>query len=319
MRSSFDVRVIPQLRRLLIERRVDILHSQGYRSNLVARLAVRLGRLPPKLLNTVHGIHHFPSASPASRLYYLLDYLTTHTADRVIAVSRATLEWLARWGLRSKMLVIHNGTALPPAVDLQARQTSRRKLGLAVSGKVVLFVGRLSPHKGIVSLLEIARKTLAGRADVLFLIVGDGELMAEVAKCAQASGGRMILAGQQTDLAPYYAAADVLILPSCTEGLPMVLLEACAWGLPAVASNVGGVPEVVTDGVNGFLCDSSSVSHMQQRVVQLLDDDVLRRNFGAQARSTIAANFSLERMTRATWQVYRSLIWRDPHLGDDTR
>jgi glycosyltransferase involved in cell wall biosynthesis len=183
----------------------------------------------------------------------------------------------------------------------------------------VLFVGRLSPHKGIVSLLEIARKTLAGRADVLFLIVGDGELMAEVAKCAQASGGRMILAGQQTDLAPYYAAADVLILPSCTEGLPMVLLEACAWGLPAVASNVGGVPEVVTDGVNGFLCDSSSVSHMQQRVVQLLDDDVLRRNFGAQARSTIAANFSLERMTRATWQVYRSLIWRDPHLGDDTR
>jgi glycosyltransferase involved in cell wall biosynthesis len=157
-------------------------------------------------------------------------------------------------------------------------------------------------------LAEVIRKTLAGRDDVLFLVVGSGDLAAELESCAQEFGSRVMLTGPQRDVTPFYAVADVLFLPSRTEGLPLVLLEAFAHGVPVVASNVGGVPEVVEDGINGFLCDAKDTAQMHERLVQLLGDIALRRSFGVQARSTAEARFSLDRMILETCQVYRSLV-----------
>jgi glycosyltransferase involved in cell wall biosynthesis len=180
-------------------------------------------------------------------------------------------------------------------------------LGLPPDAKIVLFIGRFNPQKGISTLLEVARRTLAERDGVIFLLVGDGELMPDAKMCAQTFGARMILAGQHRDVSRFYAAADLLFLPSRTEGLPMALIEAFAWGVPAIASNVGGIPEVVVDGVNGFLCDPMNSAHMCERLLQILSNDALRQSFGAHARSTAEANFSLERMSLETYRVYQQL------------
>ena len=308
MHSVFDLRVVRQLRHLLLERRMDILHSQGYRSNLIARLAVRAGRLPTKLIWTVHGAYHFPTAPLRSRLFFALDYLTMGTMDRVIAVSEMTRQQLTMWESKDKTCVIYNGTVIPPPNDAKDRWTNRQTLGIPPDARVVLFVGRFSLQKGIPMLAEVIRKTLAGRDDVLFLVVGSGDLAAELESCAQEFGSRVMLTGPQRDVTPFYAVADVLFLPSRTEGLPLVLLEAFAHGVPVVASNVGGVPEVVEDGINGFLCDAKDTAQMHERLVQLLGDIALRRSFGVQARSTAEARFSLDRMILETCQVYRSLV-----------
>ncbi len=311
MRSVFDLQVIQTLRQLLIERQVDVLHSQGYRSNMIARLAVRLARLPTKLICTVHGVYHFSEEPLRTRLYFVLDYLLLPTADRLIAVSEATRRKLARWGLSSKMQVIRNGTAIPPPVDLQSRRAGRQTLGIPSDARVVIFVGRLHPQKGIPTLVEVMRQTLSTMSDVFFLVVGDGPLMPDLQICAQEFGARMRLTGSQRDVAPFYAMADVVFLPSHTEGLPMVLIEAFAHGLPVVASDVDGIPEVVQDGTDGFLCHPTDAARMHERLVQLLEADALRKSFGVRARNTAETSFSLDHMVTATYQVYRSLVRPD--------
>jgi glycosyltransferase involved in cell wall biosynthesis len=305
MRGAFDLSVIRRLRCWLWENQAHILHSQGYRSNLIARLAVRGGRLRTGLVCTVHGIYPFTAASLRLRLFYALDYLTMPMSDRIIAVSAATRTQLARWGLAAQ--VIRNGTALPPLADGDARRASRLALGIAPDARVVLFVGRLAPEKGPDVLIDVAHKVLAARANAIFLIVGDGPAMPALQNRLRGAFPRVILAGQHGDVTPFYRAADVLVLPSRSEGLPMTLIEAFAHGLPAVASRVGGIPEVVQDGVNGFLCDADQPAQMCERLENILSDDALRRAMGVQARRTVETDFTVERMSAETYHLYREL------------
>lgn len=305
MRGPLDLSVIGRLRRWLWERQVDILHSQSYRSNLIARLAVRGGRLRTRLVCTVHGIYPFAVAPLRLRLFYALDYLSMPMSDRIIAVSAATRTQLAGWRLAAQ--VIRNGTVLPPLADWEARRASRQALGIAPDARVVLFVGRLAPEKGPDVLADVARMVTAALENAIFLIVGDGPSMLALRRRLQDASPRVILAGQHGDVTPFYRAADVLFLPSRSEGLPMTLIEAFAHGLPAVASRVGGIPEVVQEGVNGFLCDADQPAQMCERLERVLSDDALRREMGVQARRTVETDFTVERMSAETYRLYREL------------
>lgn len=307
MRSTFDPSIIGRMRHWLRERQVDILHSQGYRSNLIARLAVRGGRLTTRLVCTVHGLHYSSAVSPRLRLFFMLDYLSMFTSDRVIAVSRDTCGQLMRRGLQQKTRVIHNGTVIPPPVDLEARRTSRQALGIAPHTKVVTFVGRLTHQKGPGALVDVARRMVSTMDNVVFLLVGDGPCMEDIRGCVQDLFPRVRLLGRQDDVTPFYTAADVLFMPSLYEGLPMTLIEAFAHGLPAVASRVGGVPEVIQDGVNGFLCEADQTAQMCERLEKILRDDALRHEMGAQARRSAETSFSIAQMCAHTYQLYREL------------
>lgn len=307
MRSTFDVRVVQQLRTWLAEQRVDVLHSQDYRSNAVARLAVRLGRLPTRLVCTMHGMHYFPAVSLRLRLFFALDYLSMYASDRIIAVSKDTYRQLTKWGMRGRTRLIHNGAVIPRLVDAAAQRASRQALGIPPDAKTAIFIGRLTHQKGPGALADVARRTLSAMDNVVFLIVGDGPLMSNLQESLQDLFPRVVFLGYQRDVTPFYNAADVLLLPSRYEGLPMTLVEAFAHGVPAVASNVGGIPEVIQDGANGFMCDPMRPDHMCERISQLLRDDTLRQRFGAHARGTVEANFSLERMSAETYRLYREL------------
>lgn len=296
------------LRCILTERSVDIVHSQGYRSNIVSRLAVHTGKLSTKLMCTVHGAYHFATAPWRSRLYYLADYLTMFSSDRVIAVSDATQRQVAKWARRGQLTMIHNGTAIPALPTKEQKLVCRQALGLSEKAKVVCFVGRLSPQKGIAALIDVAHTTAAIASNVVFVIVGDGELRPEVESCAREIGAQMLFVGSQRDVRPFYTSSDIFLLPSRTEGLPMTLIEAFAHGLPGVASDVGGIPEVLTDGYNGFLCGNSDTALMSLQLSQLLRDDDLRGKFAVNARRTAETRYSLAPMVEATYQVYRSLL-----------
>lgn len=311
---AIDLEVLPllnsvgALRRILIERQIDVLHSQAYRSNLISRFVVYTSSISTRLVCTAHGINHFATTSAwRTKVWYMADYLTMHFVHRVIAVSAATERQIARWVPKGRLVMIHNGTFIPPLPSEDEKAVIRRVLGISEHAKVICFVGRFSPQKGIAVLVEVMRVMLPATKDVVFLIVGDGPLRPQLEMCANEFGAQVILAGPQRDVHSFYIASDVLLLPSCTEGLPMVLIEAFAYGLPAVASDVGGVSEVLRDGYSGFLCRSNDAKTMSQRLRQILEDDALRLQLGVNARETAVARYSLSAMVEATYQLYRSL------------
>lgn len=306
MQNTFDLQVVGELRARLTEQKIEILHTQDYRGNIISRLAVRAGRLPIKLVATKHGLHYFPAASPRLRLFFMMDYFSMFMSNRIIAVSKDTGKDVARWRVGEKVRVIHNGRTIPSLVTPQTRQSSRAALGIPHKAKVVVFVGRLTHQKGIDALIDVALSTTAAMEDVVFLLVGDGPCMPDM-QARVSDSSQIRLMGQQADVTPFYTAADVLFLPSRYEGLPMVLVEAFAHAVTAVASSVGGIPEVIVDGVNGFLCPPTDLDMMRERIMQLLNNDALRLAFGEQARHTAETSFSLEKMGRETYNLYRQL------------
>lgn len=302
------------IRDIIAERAPEIIHSQGYRSNLVSRAAMLAAGRRTKAVCTVHGAYHFASAPLRSKVYYALDYSTMFLSDRVIAVSAGTQQRIKRWARDERVVVVHNGTVIPPIPSGRGRLGERRALGIPESAKVVCFVGRLSPQKGVALLIDVAKSIMRARDDVVFLIVGDGELGPQVDVCAREFAGRMMHVEAQQDVRPFYVVSDVLFLPSRSEGLPFALIEAFAFGLPAVGSKVGGVPEVLVDGYNGFLCQGDDGDMMKERICRVLGDDDLRHRLAVNARETIKGGFSLSTMVGATYQVYSALVPRESHV-----
>ncbi len=313
--GKLDVRVevlgevpVRALRRIVSERGFDVVHTNGYRSNTLTRLALCCGAPAVKSICTVHGAHYFTSAAWRSRGYYALDYLTMFRTDRVIAVSAATAGRVSRWVRANRLVVIHNGTSIATSAGAPDRVAQREALGISASAKVVCFVGRFDPQKGMDALTQTMAAVLAGSEDVVFLLVGDGRSRAQVEAAALGFGARVVMTGSQRDVEPYFVASDMVFFPSSSEGLPLALLEAFAHGLPAVASNVGGIPEVIVEGHNGFLCGRHDTDTMTRRIMQLAHDDELRTRMGANARDTVAAGFTISGMVEATHRAYLALL-----------
>lgn len=158
------------------------------------------------------------------------------------------------------------------------------------SNKVVLFVGRLAEKKGVAYLIE-AMKDI----DALLVIVGDGPLKKELQEQAKALEDKVSFWGAKTheQLKEIYASADVFAVPSITakdgdqEGLPLVMLEAMASGLPVVASDSGGISQVITDGVNGLLCEEKNIAELAEKIRLLIKDENMRKKISASAEKSV--------------------------------
>jgi glycosyltransferase involved in cell wall biosynthesis len=306
--SGNRLTVFSKLKKLLAEIRPNILHTQGYYSNVIGRLAVRANCLPIKLLNTVHGVYHFHSAVFQSKIWYALDYATMGFSDKIITVSKTTSQQLTWMGLQKRISIIANGTRINPLPSKENILILRKHLGLPQQGKIVCFVGRLSPQKGINSLIKIIHRIIGCDDNVSFIIVGDGEQMPTLQLIAYEYPGKVFLFGKQADVSDFYDAADIFLLTSITEGLPMTIIEAFAHGLPAVATRVGGVPEIVLDGVNGLLCAPSDVEKLSQDTLDILHNDKLHARFSKQARKIAEETYSLEQMIKNTHEIYVHLV-----------
>lgn len=300
--------IVRRLRKQLSDLNIQILHTQGFHSNVLGRLAVKLGGLDVKLVNTVHGAYRFSTAKPIVRIYFSLDYLSMFLSDRIITVSDATARQMRWLGLAERTSTIHNGTIFPVNVRHEIKLQIRRQLGIPENWKVACFVGRLSPEKGIKNLMDVIGEILRSSSNIAFIVVGDGEMRTTLEDSQREFPQRVFLLGRQPDVSPYYQASDLLVLPSLSEGLPMTVIEAFAHGLPVVATRVGGVPEVVQDGVNGLLCDPNEVEQLSQGILRVLHDDDMRATFSIQARKTVEEGYSLEQMVKKTRGIYASLV-----------
>ncbi|MCX7681256.1 MAG: glycosyltransferase, partial [Anaerolineae bacterium] len=231
-----------RLFRLLRRERPAILHTWMFHANIPGRLLGRLAGIPIVISSE-------RTMGQEARWRYCLDRLTVPLADRVVCVSQTVADFFVREvGLpQYKIVVIPNGLDLRAFEGLPARQEARAALGLPTGRILVGTVARLVPVKR----LDVLLQALVSLPEADALLVGDGpervwlEALSQELKLA----GRVHFAGQQDDVRPWLAAMDAFVLSSDWEGLPNVVLEAMACGLPVVATAVGGVAEVVVDGI----------------------------------------------------------------------
>ena len=290
-----DVAGLVELIRLFRRERPQIVHASSSKAGILGRLAASATRVPVRFF-TVHGWAFSAYSGLSSFLYRVSDRLMSPLTTVTICVSEkelaAGLE--ARTCRPERSVVIHN------AVDVSAALRSRHDRPVPR----LIAVGRLKAPKDFLTLV----RSLAALPDRAFeaLIVGDGPDRDEVAAEIQRLGleGRVQLAGERTDVPTLLADSDIFVLSSRSEGLPVSVLEAMAAELPVVASDVGGLAELVLDGETGLLVPSGDPAALAEAVGRLLDDHELRKKLGAAGRARAEASFDLAEFRRAHVELY---------------
>lgn len=290
---------VPAVARWLREQRADIVHAHLPVAGVVARLAAKLARVP--LVYSEHNLQerYHPMTRWANRASWRLQ-------DEVVAVSEEVAGSIASRMPRSvPVSVVRNGIAIGDTEPC-SRARVRQVHGISGDAPVVGTVAVFRSQKRLDLWLDVAQRVAHEVPDVRFLLVGDGPLRGEVEVRVTSSGlgERVVLAGLQAEARRYYAAFDVFLMTSEFEGLPLALLEAMAAGTAVVATEVGGIPEVVRDGVEGRLASFGDVGALASRVIELLRDEPQRQRLAANARSRVEAEFSVQRMERELEAVY---------------
>ena len=301
-----DLQAFLRLYRWMRQERFDVVHAHSTKAGLVGRLAARLARVPGVLF-TAHGW-----AFTEGRAYWKrwvlaqAERLVARATTKIICVSAHDRELAVRFRVAhpEKLVVIRNGID-PERFTRADGSAVRRKWGLE-SAPVLTFVGRLAAQKNPAVLLNVLGHLPEGR----LVLVGDGPLMPRIRRLVLQgkSTDRVLLVGERGDIPEILAASDVFVLPSRWEGLPLTVIEAMMAGLPVVASRVGGVPELVEEGVTGFLVPSGDLQALARALQRLVEDDELRRSMGEAGRRRALERFTLARMLRETQAVYEEVV-----------
>jgi glycosyltransferase involved in cell wall biosynthesis len=288
----------------------DVLLTHGYKANLLGRVAAR--RLGVPVVGVSRG---WTGENRRVRLYEWLDRRHLRFLDHVVCVSAGQAEKVRRWcGVpRQRLSIIRNSARLAAFENPDASARSRLRGCFppsAAISQIVLAAGRLSPEKGFGVLVEAAATLCRENPTAGVVLFGEGVLRPELERRIAERGlaERFVLPGFRTDLDRLIGAADVVVLPSFTEGLPNVALEASAAGVPVVATAVGGTPEVVADEQTGFLVPAGAADQLAARVGQLLRDARLREQFGRAGRQRMRSAFTFAAQAEAYVKLLQTLL-----------
>jgi glycosyltransferase involved in cell wall biosynthesis len=233
-------------------------------------------------------------------------------AKSVVAVSEASRrETVSRFGVRpDRIVTIPNAVDMKRLVISRSRETMRAELGIPDDGFAVLSVGALTWEKDPLAHLEVMRKVMAQEPRAIHIFVGDGPLREELEAAIERLElqERTRLLGVRADIADVIVCGDVLLLASCTEGMPAAVIEAGALGLPVAAYGVAGVPEVVIDGETGVLVPPNEVDALVLSLRDLMNDDPKRRRMGRAAATHYRRDFDIRSVAPRYMDLYQRLI-----------
>ena len=309
-RFRFDLRVLRALRSLVARYQPDIIETHHVKSHFLIRLS-GLWRQRPWI-----AYHHgYTMTDLKMDLYNQLDRWSLRSADRIITVSNAAAEDLSRLGIpRDKISALHH--AISPEwnakTDPAAVQALRAEFGLKDEEPVLLAVGRLSREKGHLDLVTAFGRLKQAHPglNVRLIIVGDGPERPGVEQAIETFqiGQQVTLAGQRNDVRAFYALAKAMVLPSLSEGSPIVLLEAMAARVPVVATAVGGIPEIVTDGESALLVEARHPDAWAGALHRILTDTQLAHDLAARAREVVLEHHSPAANLRARLAIYQDVL-----------
>lgn len=310
--GEHDPRAVIRARRLIRESRADVVHTHLLRADLLAGAAVRLSRGPAHV-STVYAMGEYRRAK-RRRFDPLLDVACSALPHHFIAVSEAVRRdcILGHNVDPDRVTTIHTGIEPVDSFDGKRAATFRREHGIPTDAPLIVTIARLSYEKGIETLIESAETIRKSRPDARVVVVGDGpdrDALTGLIRQKQLDHS-VYFAGFTSDVWPAIYAADVIAMPSHSEGLPNALLEAMAVGKPIVATSVGGIPEAISHEESGLLVSPGNPRELADGALKLLTQREDAARMANVARNTASRQFSVENAARRYARVYRQL-WLD--------
>jgi glycosyltransferase involved in cell wall biosynthesis len=308
-KPGLDWRCSLRLAGLLRREGVALVHAHQYTPFFYGMTARLLYRRPP-ILFTEHG-RHFPDHPRRKRM--LANRLLLRRRDRVVGVGEAVRRALIdNEGINAdRVAVIPNGIDLARFGDHGCdRLAVRREIGVGTDDLVILQVARLDYLKDHATALRALARVAGRRQNARLVLVGEGPELGKIRDLIRDSGleANVLLLGLRKDVPRLLAAADLFLLTSISEGIPLTLIEAMAAGLPVVSTRVGGVGEVVEEGVTGLLAASGDDEGLADGVLRLAADPVLRQHLGMRGRERARTHFSEDRMLADYLRLYDDLL-----------
>lgn len=305
-----DLLVIVQLSRFLMKNKYHIVHTHNSKAGFVGRLAARIAGVPV-IIHTVHGFA-FHEQEPAWRrsLFRNLERMASHWCDKMIFISQPLVDWALREGVadKKKIVKIYSGIDLEqfcPSTE-EEKNSIRDKWNIGRNDAVIGIVSKLWDGKGHTTLIKAFKEVKNDIANARLVIVGEGYLEDKLRNLVDELGinDYVIFTGFQYNVSELIACFDIAVLPSFFEGMGRVLLEAMAMGKPVVASRVGGIPDLVKDGVNGLLITPGNIEELANSMKRLLRDKSLASDIGKKGLKSVTDNFSSEIMVKSIRSVY---------------
>ena len=307
-----DVLAFCALWGIIRRKKPDIVHTHTSKAGILGRWVAWLARVPV-IVHTPHGhVFYGHFAVFFSKLFLITEKLTASLTHKLIALTKGERDDYAALKLFApeRMEIIHSGVDLAVFKNNGNRAGKvRRELGIPEDARVVGTAGWLLPIKNPQGLLEAMMPLLSDRPDLYLVFVGKGELEPVLRQAALENGltDRVVFTGWRRDIPDVMRAFDVFALLSLNEGMGRVVVEAMASGKPVVAANVGGIPDLVCHGENGYLVDPRDMVALRDAVERLLGDERLRETMGKRGRET-AEGFGLSAMISKIEALYESVL-----------
>jgi glycosyltransferase involved in cell wall biosynthesis len=309
IQPASDLQALFETVSLIKHQGYDIVHTHSSKAGFIGRVAAWLAHTPV-ILHTIHGFPFHPYMSPLRRwLYVSLEKLAAGWTDQLITVS----ELLKEEAIELRIAPADKVTTIYSGIDLSQFEVSvdaakkRSELGLDLHLPVVGTVGRLSEQKAPQDFVKAAFGVLRKVPKVQFLMIGDGPLRQKIEKLV-GGDSRIKILGYRQDVPQILQTFDIFVLSSWWEGLGRALTEAMIIGLPVVATNVNGVPELVIEGETGLLAPPQCPHLLAEKIVYLLQNPDTAKQFGQNAHYKVVSNFSADLMIERMSNLYQKLL-----------
>jgi glycosyltransferase involved in cell wall biosynthesis len=305
--NRFSLKIVTDLHRLIKKKHIHILRTHRYRSNFYGRLAAFLTGVPV-IVASVHD-NYRKDKRPARKM---INRILSKMTDKIVAVSEEVKRDIMRYDkiAPSKIVVIPNGIDIKRFNPKGNFADIRKEFSIKQGAIVVGFVGRIVPAKGLQYLIDSIPYVKEEFKNIKLLIIGEGSIVARLHQQAKEKKvyDSIIFAGKRRDIPDILSCIDIFVMPSIAEGLPNALLEAMAMGKPIVATEVGGIPEVIKNGVNGLLVPPRNPGALATAMEGLIGNDRLTAQMGHAARDLVLDKFSMVTIAQKWQTLYLSLL-----------
>lgn len=306
MKTVLDIRIIPRLIKYIKKKKVDVVHTALIPADVYGLISARLAGVP-LIFSTIHNVDYYWQERKYF-LYRAADRVSMRFATHIVAVSKAVENFISQWPeMRSNITTIYNGIDSQKYNENIDARNYKTELGLQGQVPTVGVTARIVRDKGLEFLLEAASYILQGGRQVQFLVVGDGPLRGKLESHAKKLRieHNVFFTGFREDIPQILAILDIFVLPSLCEALPTSIIEAMFSGKPIIATNVGGIPEVVVDGETGILIPPKDSKILAEAITELLDSPEKRKRMGEMGRQRAFNHFSVEKMV----ENYEKFYW----------
>lgn len=278
----------------------DIVHTHSTKPGIIGRMAATFSRVP-KVIHTVHGLPFYKGLNPIKWLFYrMCEFFASFFCTNIILVNKFYMKYFKHF--KRKTSTIYN------SIDFSKYKIIENNSNNNADYVHVLFVGRLDHQKDPITLLNAAKYVLQVNQNVIFDLVGDGSLYDQCMTFIKSNSmeKNVNILGWKNDIFEFYENADIFAMSSIYEAFGLVFLEAAFYGIPIVATNVEGIPEVVIEGKTGFLVDAKNPLALSEKILFLANDKCLRKKMGLENKTILAKRFNISTMVSEYRKIYEN-------------